>query len=114
MAYSRTSADPFTNKYIFPNCLLPSIKQLGGAMEHLFVLEDCHNFSVYYDNTLMAWFQNFDRHWEQLRPEYGDRFYRMWKYYLLSSAASFRSRHNQLWQMVLSKRGLLGGYESVR
>lgn len=114
MAYSRTSADPFTNKYIFPNCLLPSIKQLGGAMEHLFVLEDCHNFSVYYDKTLLAWFQNFDRHWEQLQPEYGDRFYRMWKYYLLSSAASFRSRHNQLWQMVLSKRGLLGGYESVR
>ncbi|SMB98438.1 cyclopropane-fatty-acyl-phospholipid synthase [Hymenobacter roseosalivarius DSM 11622] len=114
MAYSRTSADPFTNKYIFPNCLLPSIKQLGGAMEHLFVLEDCHNFSVHYDYTLMAWFKNFDQSWEQLQPTYGDRFYRMWKYYLLSSAASFRARHNQLWQMVLSKRGLLGGYESVR
>ncbi|WP_114781862.1 cyclopropane fatty acyl phospholipid synthase [Botryobacter ruber] len=113
-AFSRTSADPFTDKYIFPNCLLPSIRQLGSAMEHVFVLEDLHNFGPYYDPTLMAWFENFDRNWPQLRDTYGDRFYRMWKYYLLSSAGSFRARNNQLWQMVLSKRGVLGGYEAVR
>jgi cyclopropane-fatty-acyl-phospholipid synthase len=114
MAFSRTSVDPFTNTYIFPNCLLPSIKQLGAAMEQVFVIEDLHNFSVHYDNTLLAWFRNFDHHWDQLQAGYGDRFYRMWKYYLLSSAGSFRSRRNQLWQIVLSKKGLLGGYESVR
>ena len=34
--------------------------------------------------TLMAWFHNFDRAWEQLRDHYSDTFYRMWKYYLLS------------------------------
>jgi cyclopropane-fatty-acyl-phospholipid synthase len=83
-------------------------------MEHLFVLEDCHNFSTYYDHTLMAWFQNFNQHWPQLEAAYGERFYRMWKYYLLSCAGGFRARHNQLWQMVLSKRGVLGGYASVR
>jgi cyclopropane-fatty-acyl-phospholipid synthase len=114
MAYSRTSADPFTNKYIFPNCLLPSMRQLGGAMEHLFVLEDLHNFGAHYDYTLMAFFRNFDQNWGQLQADYGDRFYRMWKYYLLSTAGSFRARNNQLWQLVLSKRGVLGGYESVR
>ncbi|MDB5262587.1 MAG: cyclopropane-fatty-acyl-phospholipid synthase [Adhaeribacter sp.] len=114
MAYSRTSADPFTNKYLFPNSLLPSMRQLGGAMENLFVLEDCHNFGAHYDYTLMAMFQNFDQNWDELRPEYGDRFYRMWKYYLLSTAGSFRARNNQLWQLVLSKKGMLGGYESVR
>jgi cyclopropane-fatty-acyl-phospholipid synthase len=114
MAYSRTAADPFSNTYIFPNCLIPSLKQLVAAMEHLFVLEDCHNFSTYYDHTLMAWFQNFNQHWPQLEAAYGERFYRMWKYYLLSCAGGFRARHNQLWQMVLSKRGVLGGYASVR
>jgi cyclopropane-fatty-acyl-phospholipid synthase len=111
---SRTSSDPFTNTYIFPNSLLPSLKQLGGAMEHLFILEDLHNFGPHYDYTLMAWFANFDRNWDQLRDEYGERFYRMWKYYLLSAAGAFRSRKNQLWQMVLSKQGVLGGYEAVR
>jgi cyclopropane-fatty-acyl-phospholipid synthase len=112
--FSKTSPDPFIDKYIFPNCLIPSLKQLGAAMEHLFIVEDLHNFGAYYDPTLMAWFQNFDRNWDQLRGEYDERFYRMWKYYLLSSAGSMRARNNQLWQMVLSKRGVLGGYESVR
>ncbi|WP_242916192.1 cyclopropane fatty acyl phospholipid synthase [Pontibacter liquoris] len=112
--FSRTSADPFTDTYIFPNCLIPSIKQLGAAMEHLFVVEDWHNFGPYYDNTLMAWFHNFDQSWPQLQQQYGDRFYRMWKYYLLSSAGSFRARNNQLWQLVLSKKGIVGGYEAVR
>jgi cyclopropane-fatty-acyl-phospholipid synthase len=112
--FSRTFPDPFTNAYIFPNCLVPSISQLGAAMEHIFVLEDLHNFSIYYDDTLRAWFENFDRNWSQLQPTYGDRFYRMWKFYLLSNAGSFRARHNQLWQIVLSRKGLLGGYETVR
>lgn len=113
-SFSRTSADPFTNTYIFPNCLLPSIKQLGAAMEHLFVLEDVHNFGPHYDYTLMSWFKNFNQHWDQLQTSYDDRFYRMWTYYLLSSAGSFRARNNQLWQLVLSKKGVIGGYTAVR
>jgi cyclopropane-fatty-acyl-phospholipid synthase len=112
--FSKTSPDPFIDKYIFPNCLIPSLKQLSAAMEHLFVVEDLHNFGAYYDPTLMAWFYNFDRNWDQLKDEYDERFYRMWKYYLLSSAGSMRARNNQLWQMVLSKKGVLGGYEAVR
>ena len=112
--YSTTSIDPFTDKYIFPKCVLPSIKQLGEAMEHIFKIEDLHNFGSYYDPTLMAWFHNFDAHWDELKDEYGERFYRMWKYYLLTNAGSFRARHNQLWQIVMSKKGVLGGYEAVR
>ena len=43
-----------------------------------------------------------------------ERFYRMWKYYLLSCAGVFRARKNQLWQIVLSKKGVQGGYKSIR
>lgn len=109
-----TSGDPWMTKYIFANGMLPSIKQLGGAMEKLFILEDLHNFGAYYDKTLMAWFANFDRSWQVLKQDYDERFYRMWKYYLLSCAGIFRARKTQLWQMVLSKRGLAEGYQSVR
>ncbi len=38
----------------------------------------------------------------------------MWRYYLLSLAGAFRARAIHLWQIVLSKRGRLGGYASVR
>jgi len=34
----------------------------------------------------------------------------MWTYYLLSCAGSFDARHNQAWQIVLSKDGLAHGF----
>jgi len=112
--HSVVTSDLWSNKYIFPNSHVPSIKQIGGAIENLFVMEDWHSFGAYYDKTLMAWFDNFDSSWDQIKSNYDERFYRMWKYYLLSSAGSFRARNVQLWQIVLSKKGVPGGYYSVR
>jgi len=106
--------DPWFEKYIFPNSVIPSVEQMGTAIEGLFVMEDWHNFGADYDKTLVAWFWNFAGHWPNLQARYGERFYRMWKYYLLACAGSFRARSNQSWQIVLSKRGVEGGYVSVR
>ena len=107
------TTDPWIEKYIFPNSMLPSIKQLGEAFEGLFIMEDWQNFSADYDKTLMSWISNFRKHWPELEKKYGERFKRLWEYYLFSSAASFRTRKNQLWQIVLSKQGRPGGYQSV-
>ncbi len=106
--------EPWLNKYIFPNGQLPSLAQISTACEKLFIVEDLHNFGADYDKTLMAWFDNFEQHWLKLKANYDDRFYRMWKYYLLSCAGGFRSRDIELWQLVLSKKGMLGGYRSIR
>ncbi len=111
---SVTVTDPWTGKYIFPGSMLPSTKQLGKAIENLFVMEDWHNFGADYDKTLMAWYENFERSWDSIKRNYDDRFFRMWKYFLLSTAGSFRARRNQLWQIVFSKRGVIGGYQSYR
>lgn len=105
----------WTNKYIFPNGGLPSIAQIGKAAEGLFVMEDWHNFGADYDKTLMAWEQNFKSAWEtQLKSQYDERFNRMWTYYLLSSAGAFRARELQLWQIMLAKKGVMGGYQAIR
>jgi cyclopropane-fatty-acyl-phospholipid synthase len=111
---SMTNGDPWSDRYIFPNAMVPSIRQVGSAIEKLFVVEDWHNFGPDYDKTLLAWFRNFDAHWHELRGKYDDTFYRMWKFYLLSFAGIFRSRYNHLWQIVLSKDGVPGGYSSIR
>jgi len=111
---SRKSIDPWTQKYIFPNGMLPSLAQLGKAIEKLFVVEDLHSFGPHYDKTLLAWYDNFDSNWYKLKDKYSERFYRMWKYFLVPSAGSFRARRNQLWQIVLSKNGIIGEYESIR
>ena len=108
---SVNSTDRWINKYIFPNSMLPSAKQITNAAEGFFVLEDWHSFGQYYDNTLMTWYHNFSSNWGQIKDDYDERFYRMWTYYLLSCAGSFRARRNQLWQIVFSKKGIIGGYQ---
>jgi cyclopropane-fatty-acyl-phospholipid synthase len=107
---SRRDSDPWIERYIFPNSLIPSASQVTRAAEGLFVLEDVHNFGAYYDCTLLAWDENFRGSWHQFESRYGERFYRMWRYYLLSCAAAFRARSLELYQFVFAKPGLLGGY----
>lgn len=114
---SKTSSaytDPWITKYIFPGSMLPSIKQIAEAVEGLFVIEDIHNFGTDYDKTLMAWYNNFLCNWNRISDYYDEKFFRMWKYFLLSCAGSFRARKNQLWQIILSKNGVPGGYVSIR
>lgn len=95
----------FVEKYIFPNAVAPSIAQLGRAIEGLFVLEDLHNIGEHYDPTLMAWWERFDAAYPDLEHAYDERFYRMWKFYLLASAGASRSRDGQLYHLVLTKTG---------
>ena len=112
---SGPTIDKWISRYIFPNSMLPSAKQITGAAEGLFVIEDWHSFGTDYDITLRHWFRNFDSSFERLpKAAYDERFYRMWKYYLLSCAGSFRARRNQVWQIVLSPQGCLGGYQAPR
>ncbi|OGT63754.1 MAG: cyclopropane-fatty-acyl-phospholipid synthase [Gammaproteobacteria bacterium RIFCSPHIGHO2_12_FULL_45_12] len=111
---SSVSTNRWIEKYIFPNGMLPSIAQIGKSIEGLFVMEDWQNFGADYDKTLMAWDKNFRQHWDELKQQYDDRFYRMWQFYLLGSAGSFRARQLQLWQIIFSRQGLRGGYQSLR
>lgn len=102
---ARAQIDPWFDKYIFPGSVLPSLAQLMAAMEGLLIAEDVHNIGADYDPTLLAWFQRFDAAWPSLRARYDDRFYRMWKFYLLASAGSFRARAQQLFQIVMTRPG---------
>lgn len=106
--------DPWINKYVFPNGMLPSLAQLSRAAENRFIIEDVHNFGADYDKTLMAWQQNFVQNWPLLSSTYGPHFYRQWNYYLLSCAGSFRARNMQLLQLMLTPKGEVGGYVSIR
>jgi cyclopropane-fatty-acyl-phospholipid synthase len=112
--FSTVHSNPWIHKYIFPNGMLPSVKQIGEAIDNLLIMEDWHNFGPDYDKTLMAWHENFKANWDEIKGNYDERFYRMWEFYLLSCAGAFRARDFQLWQLVLTKKGVCGGYASVR
>ncbi|GGB78854.1 cyclopropane-fatty-acyl-phospholipid synthase [Marinobacterium zhoushanense] len=110
----RCGVDPWIDRYIFPNGELPTLKHMIGTCEQQFHVEDLHSFGTDYDKTLMAWWNNFQGAWPQLSERYDERFYRMWRYYLMSCAGFFRAKRGQLWQLVLSPLGSQRVYRSVR
>jgi cyclopropane-fatty-acyl-phospholipid synthase len=86
----------------------------------LFVVEDVHNFGPDYDKTLMGWNEKFQSNRAAVsalmnrKGHDGERFCRMWEYYLQCCAGGFRSREISVGQFVLSPRGVKGGYRAVR
>jgi cyclopropane-fatty-acyl-phospholipid synthase len=112
--YRTWSADPWVNKYIFPNGKIPFIGHIGKSINGLMIMDDWHNFGPYYADTLIAWHQNFLDSWPEFKDSYDKTFFRMWEYYLLCFAGAFRSRHLQLWQLVLSKPSRKSIYLSIR
>jgi cyclopropane-fatty-acyl-phospholipid synthase len=112
---AKSGGDPWIDRYIFPNSIVPCVRDIAEGLDEFFVLEDWHSFGHDYDRTLMEWARNFEQYAKM--PEFGfdRRFYRMWRYYLLAFAGTFRARNYlQLWQVVLSKKGMRGGYASIR
>ena len=119
---STTSADSWIDRYIFPGGVLPSMRQISGAAEGHFMLQDVHNIGIHYIPTLLAWQDNFIRYWESedrtvALPEVwgsSETFYRMWCYYLSVCAANFATGGSQVWQIVFAKGHLPDGYASER
>jgi cyclopropane-fatty-acyl-phospholipid synthase len=58
----------------------------------------------------MSWFERFDAAWDHIKQSYDDAFYRMWKLSVQGSAGAARAERLRIWQLVVSKGGILGGY----
>ena len=99
---SKMQLDPWIERYIFPNSVLPSLSRLTAAAEGHFLVEDVINFGQHYDPTLLAWNENFQRAWPYFHATYGERFRRMWRFYLLSCAGAFRARSLQVYGILFT------------
>ena len=108
---SSVKNDPWIEKYIFPNSMIPSMLQLARSIHGLFVVHDWENYGHYYSKTLSAWQSNFERNWEAIKAlkskrSFDEKFRRIWNYYLLSCKAAFDVEDLLLWQIVMSKVGM--------
>ena len=111
---STQSVDAWFDRYIFPGGVVPSLHQIAGAAQPRWAIEDVQNLGPDYDRTLRSWHSNIEARWDEV-PDYDERFRRTWRYYLLSSAASFRVRNLQLFQIVFSRTGRVSPvYDGVR
>jgi cyclopropane-fatty-acyl-phospholipid synthase len=112
--WSTDTIEPWLEKYIFPGGVIPSMAQIGKAIDGLWSVVDVHNIGPHYDRTLVAWYDNFNAKWKKDRTPEEERFFRLWKYYLLCCAGGFRARALQVWQFVLSPTGVPDGYKFAR
>jgi cyclopropane-fatty-acyl-phospholipid synthase len=103
-----TVADPWIEKYIFRNSMIPAMSQLSNAAEGRFVIEDWENYGHYYVPTLQAWYDRFNANWDRIRAlptkrPFDERFRRLWNYYLMSCKAAFDAERLHLWQLVMTR-----------
>ncbi|HEX3950209.1 MAG TPA: cyclopropane fatty acyl phospholipid synthase [Steroidobacteraceae bacterium] len=94
--------DPWIEKYIFPNSKLPTERQIRAAIGGLFTVAGHQSIGMNYVRTLRTWRANFERQWPTLKKTRNDEFFRMWEFYLNSSAATFRAEKNDVWQWLLT------------
>jgi cyclopropane-fatty-acyl-phospholipid synthase len=102
--------DLFIRKHIFPGGWIPALSEVMIEMERsgLEVL-DVENLRRHYALTLDEWARRFEAQWEAIRAldprRFDERFYRIWRTYLMGCAEMFRSPvgYTHLFQIVFSK-----------
>ncbi|MCO7226918.1 cyclopropane-fatty-acyl-phospholipid synthase family protein [Pleionea sp. CnH1-48] len=74
----------FIQKYIFPGGALPSDQVIREKISHEseLSLDGVEHFGRDYARTLTLWRNNFNKHWQDIKPfGYDQRFYRLWNFY---------------------------------
>ncbi len=97
-------ADPMVDKYIFPGGYLPSSREIMNYMpDYDFRVIDYENLRIHYAMTLDEWTKRFEAHKTEVIKMFSEDFYRMWRFWLANSSASFRYGGNDLSQFVFTK-----------
>lgn len=101
---SEDPADAWLDRYIFPGGYIPSIREVTTHLtDYNFVLKDYENIGPHYILTLTQWWERFEQHKQQIIEMYDERFYRMWRLYLLSCREAFRAGQMNLSQWTFTR-----------
>ncbi|WP_251139072.1 class I SAM-dependent methyltransferase [Exiguobacterium sp. s142] len=98
------AGDPWIQKYIFPGGYIPSLREIVTLLpEYNFHVVDIESLRLHYAQTLDHWSSRFETTIDRSEEMYGERFIRMWRLYLQSSAAFFRNGGLDLHQTLFTK-----------
>jgi cyclopropane-fatty-acyl-phospholipid synthase len=95
----------FVKRYVFPGSNIPSVSALVGAAVRSGGLELRHSedFGGHYARTLAAWRVNVEQNRAWVVGRYGERFYRLWSFYLAYCEAGFREGYLGVVQAAFEK-----------
>jgi cyclopropane-fatty-acyl-phospholipid synthase len=92
-------------KYIFPGGYLPTLSELAPVIEKEGLwLTDLEVLRLHYAKTLREWDRNFQARRAEVAAKMGERFCRMWEFYLQGSEMSFRVGGLCNFQLQLAKK----------
>ena len=99
------STNPWIRRHIFPGGYIPALSEMSRAVEKgRMMATDVEVLRLHYADTLAEWLNRFSSHREEVADRLGERFCRMWEFYLASCSASFRYWDLVVFHMQLAKR----------
>jgi cyclopropane-fatty-acyl-phospholipid synthase len=96
---------PFIRKYIFPGGYVPALSEVFSSLERTGLwCCDCENLRLHYYWTVQNWRKNFDARRDEAVKMQGERFCRMWDFYLAAAELGFLNGSNFVFQLLLSEK----------
>jgi len=98
--------NPWLSRYIFPGAYIPALSEVLPLFEaRKLEVMDVENLRRHYARTLEHWLERFEKANDRVAALYDERFVRMWRLYLASSIAAFRTGSTQLYQILFARAG---------
>lgn len=99
------STGAWIRKYIFPGGYSPALSETFAEIERSGLwVTDTEIWRLHYAETLLAWQTRFEANRARAAALLGERFCRMWEFYLIISELSFRYGKHMVFQIQLCKR----------
>ena len=97
------STAPFIRKYIFPGGYVPALSEVFASTERTGVwVADCEILRLHYYWTIKAWRERFQARRAEVVAMMGERFARMWEFYLAAVELGFLHGSNMVFQLLLA------------
>jgi len=100
-----STTGPFIRKYIFPGGYVPSLSEVFAGTERTGLwVADMEVLRLHYYYTVRHWRGRFAANREAVVKLMGERFCRMWEFYLAAVELGFLHGSNMVFQLLLSRR----------
>jgi cyclopropane-fatty-acyl-phospholipid synthase len=95
---------PWITKYIFPGGYTPSLSEVTAPIEKAgLVVSDIEVLKLHYSHTLRHWKENCIANKQKIIEMFGEKFFRMWEFYLASCESAFKWGDQVVYQFQLTK-----------
>jgi cyclopropane-fatty-acyl-phospholipid synthase len=99
------NTNPWIRRHIFPGGYIPALSEMAEAVEGTDLMStDVDVWHLHYADTLAEWYRRFQHQRDAVRDRMGERFCRMWEFYLASTEGAFRWWDLVVFQLQMAKR----------